>query len=115
MNLGVDDAAGREAELSMAKLPEPAGSVPPSSRQTTLRVKIEDGKGRPVASADVLFILRKFPGGGKVQEVSRVIVQSDSAGEAAGQAPRPSGNARLEFCVTAVSAGRSVTAYFPVN
>jgi hypothetical protein len=114
MNLGVGDATGREAELSMVKLPEPAGPGRPSSRQSTLRVKIEDGKGRPVASADVLFILRKLVGG-KMQEVSRVLAQSDSAGEAAGQAPRPSGNARLEFCVTAVSGGRSVTAYFPVN
>jgi len=31
-----------------------------------------------------------------------MLAQSDSAGEAAGQALRPSGNARLEFCVTAV-------------
>jgi hypothetical protein len=115
MNLGVGDAAAREAELSMVKLPEPAGSGKPSSRQSALRVKIEDGKGRPVASADVLFILRKLPGGGKMQEVSRALAQSDSAGEAAGQAPRPSGNVRLEFCVTAVSGGRSVTAYFPVD
>jgi hypothetical protein len=114
MNLGVGDAASREAELSMVKLPEPAGSARLTSRQSTVRVKIEDGRGRPVASADVLFILRKFPGG-KTQEVSRVSAQSDSAGEAAGQAPRPSGNSRLEFCVTAVSAGRSVTAYFPVD
>ena len=115
INLGVGDAAGREAELSMVKLPEPAGSGRPSSRQSTLRVKVADGKGRPVASADVLFILRKLPGGGKTQEVSRVSAQSDSAGEAAGQAPRPSGNVRLEFCVTAASGGRSVTAYFPVD
>ena len=115
MNLGVGDAAGREAELSMTKLPEPAGSPRPSSRQSALRVKIEDGKGRPVASADVLFILRKLPVGGKTQEVSRASAQSDSAGEAAGQAPRPSGNVPLEFCVTAVSGGRTVTAYFPVN
>ena len=115
MNLGVDAAAGREAELSLVKLPEPAGSPRPSSRQSALRVKIEDGNGRPVASANVLFILRKFPGGGKMQEVSRALAQSDSAGEAAGQAPRPSGNVPLEFCVTAVSGGRTVTAYFPVN
>jgi hypothetical protein len=115
MNLGVGDAAGREAELSMVKVPEPAGSARPSSRLLTLRVKIEDGKGRPAASADVLFILRKLTGGGRTQEVSRALAQSDSAGEAAGQAPRPSGNVRLEFCVTAVSGGRSVTAYFPVN
>ena len=115
MNLGVDADAGREAELSLVKLPEPAGSPKPSSRQSALRVKIEDGKGRPVASANVLFILRKLPAGGKIQEVSRASAQSDSAGEAAGQAPRPSGNAPLEFCVTAVSGERTVTAYFPVN
>jgi hypothetical protein len=113
MILGVGDAASREAELSMVKLAEPAGS--PSSRRSTLRVKIEDGKGRQVTSAKVLFILRKLASGGKTQEVSRVLAQSDTAGEAVGEAPRPSGNVRLEFCVTAVSGGRSVTAYFPVN
>jgi hypothetical protein len=114
MNLGAGDAAGREAELRMVKLPEPDGSGRPSSRQPALRVKIEDGKGRPVASADVLFILRRLPGG-KTQEISRVLAHSDAAGEAAGQVPRPAGNGRLEFCVTAVSGGRSVTAYFPVD
>jgi hypothetical protein len=53
--------------------------------------------------------------GQKTQEVSRALARSDSAGEASGQAPRPSGNVPLEFCVTAVSGGRSVTAYFPVD
>ena len=115
MNLGIGAATGREAELSMVQLPEPAEPGSPSSQRLALRVKIEDGKGRPVANADVLFILRRIPDGGRTQKVSRVLAQSDAAGEAAGEVPRPSGNARLEFCVTAVSGVRSVTAYFPVD
>jgi hypothetical protein len=115
MNLGVGAATGREAELSIVKVPEPAESRSPSSGQLTLRVKIEDGKGLPVISADVQFILRKLASDGNSLEVWRVTAQSDSSGEATGEAPHTPGNVRLEFCVRAVSSGRSVTAYFPVN
>jgi len=112
MNLGVGGGDSRETELSVVKLPLPAGQPPDRS---TLRVKVEDGNGRPAVSAEVQFILRRLESGGKVREIARVSARTDSAGEATGQTPLPAGRGRLEFCVTAATGGHFVTAYFPVN
>ena len=115
MNVGLGDASRREMELSLVKIPELAEFGKSRSRRFTLRLRIEDGMGRPLVSADVLFILRRLDNSGKVTEVSRVVAKSDAAGEATGEVLRPSGNGHLEFSVSASSNGRVVTAYFPVD
>jgi len=112
MNLGVGPPK-REQELNLVKVPEP-GAEPPHNL-VLLRVRVEDGNGRPVPMATVSFVLRKLGNGGKAEEILRDTVSSGSNGEAVQSFPRRSGNQRLQFMVRAEAGGRRCTGYFGVD
>jgi hypothetical protein len=105
MNLGTGADPHPERELSLVKLPEASG----------IAVRVEDGSGRAVPSATVVFVLRKVSGKGKTEELLRSVTTSNADGQARAAAPRRSGNARLEFMVQAESDGRRATDYFRVD
>jgi hypothetical protein len=105
MNLGMGGDPHPERELSLVKLPEPSG----------IAVRVEDGTGRPVPSATVVFVLRKVSGKGKTEELMRSATTSGADGLARAAVSRRSGNSRLEFIVQAESDGRRTTDYFRVD
>jgi hypothetical protein len=105
MNLGTGGDPHPERELSLVKLPEASG----------IAVRVEDGTGRAVPSATVVFALRKVNANGKTEELSRSVTTSSVDGQARAAAPRRSGNSRLEFMVQAESDGRRSTDYFRVD
>ena len=109
MNLGAANGPGRERELSLTRLP-PAQAGAADPRAMAVGVRVEDGTGRPVSSATVLFVWRKD---GK--ELSRTAITSNSTGEAFGGVPERFRHAHLECMVQAESEGRRVTDYFRLD
>jgi len=116
MNLGIGPAGGRPLELHVVKVPEPEATAPQSPRSLLrIRVRVEDGTGRPVPMATVSFFLRKLGSGGKVEEVAHDVTSSGPDGEAIESTPRRSGNQRWQFMVRAEASGRRSTGYFTVE
>jgi hypothetical protein len=109
MNLGAGNGAGRERELSLTRVP-PAEDGADDPKANALGIRVEDGTGRAVSSATVLFVLRED---GK--EVSRTVVTSNSAGEAFMGLPEPRRQEHLECMVQAKSDGRLTTDYFRLD
>lgn len=106
MNLGAGNTADRGQELCLMRLP-PAQSGAADPRSQVLGIRVEDGTGRPVAAASVLFVLR-LDG----RELSRTVATSNANGEVFGDLPEGYRRAGPEFMVQAQSEGRRVTDYF---
>jgi hypothetical protein len=114
INLGVGGDAERERELDVVRLPEEVPASGQGPRGVEFLVRLDDGMGRPAASASVVFTLRRVRSGGKTEELSRVATASGEDGKALALMPKRSG-ARLELVVQAEWNGRRATRYFPLN
>jgi len=114
MNLGVKKlTASQELDLLNISEPEPEPHSPPGVHH--LRVRVEDGVGRPVPMATVWFVLRRIGSGGKIEEVSQDVTTSGIDGSAVTTIPRKSGNRSWQFMVRAEQGGRRTTAYFTMD
>jgi len=107
MNIGTMGAQDRDRVLSLIRLPRGLDGM---SDSRALRIRVEDGAGRPVPSATVAFVLRRDR-----QELTRTVVTSDRNGEAAGEVPGQYRRLQLEFVVQADSEGRRVTDFFQLD
>jgi hypothetical protein len=110
MNLGAGDGPNRERELSLMRLPPAQNVAADPAQAAALGIRVEDGTGRAVPSATVLFVLRQD---GK--ELSRTVVTTDSTGSAFGTVPERDRQAHIEFMVQAESEGRRTTDYFRLD
>jgi hypothetical protein len=113
INLGLAVPPDDEQELTVVRRPAPPVGRK-RGRGATILVRVEDGKGRPVALAQVLFVLRKTAIGREPEELARQTSTSAANGEAGATLPAPSGNSVLEFMVRAEFNGRRATRFFPV-
>jgi len=112
MNLGLGEKGAREGEVNIVELPADEGSGPP--RALRFRVRVDDGRDRPVPRATVAFALRKIDKAGHAVELWRAEIVSDERGEAQCTTPRRPGG-RIEFEVRAEIEGQAATRYFPVK
>ncbi|MGA2736182.1 MAG: hypothetical protein ABSG65_01895 [Bryobacteraceae bacterium] len=117
INLGVGAVTHDERELNVV---ERAAPLPPGRRrvrEATMLVRVEDGKGLPVASAKVLFVLRRAAGGSEPLDLGSQTATSATNGEAdvTLTVPAPLGDSGLEFMVRAEFNGRRATRFFPVT
>jgi hypothetical protein len=99
MNLGVGEPDDEGLYVVRVPLPEGAdGGRPP---EEGLRVRIEDGRGRPVAAAAVVFVL--------------VTIQSRTDGEALAVLPKPSTKNRLRWIVLAELNAHRVSGFYSAD
>ena len=113
MNLGVGDDSDRRAELDVA----PAGEAAPQRKRSVdfeFPVRVQDGDGKPVPGATVLFVLRRI-NGSKAEELSRISLAADERGEARGPVPKQLNKGQLEFVVQATQGERRATRFFRVD
>ena len=115
INLGLAAATDDEQELTVVARPVPPATGRKRTRGPTLLVRVEDGKGRPVPLAKVLFVLCKGAGGSELEELARRTSVTAANGEAGTTLAAPSGDSRLEFMVQAEFNGRRATRFFPVT
>jgi len=115
INLGLRAMTDDEQELTVIQLPAPAPSSRKRVREKSLLVRVEDGKGRPTASAKVLFVLRRAASGNEPHDIASEMATSTANGEAGATLPAPTGSHALEFMVRADFNGRRATRFFPVT
>ena len=113
MNLGLGENGARDSELNIVLLPVEGSSG--DARGLKFRVRVDDGRDRPVTGAAVAFALRKTDRSGTAVELWRAQFVSDERGEAQCTVPRRRGGGRLEFEVRAALQGQAATRYFPVK
>jgi len=113
MNLGLGENSSRDAELNIVQLP--VDDTSGEARGLTFRVRVGDGRDRPVPGAAVVFALRKTDRSGSSVELWRAQFVSDERGEAQCTVPRRPGGARLEFEVRAALRDQAATRYFPAK
>lgn len=113
MNLGLGEPEDEELYVVRVPLPDdPDGRRTPDE---TLRVRIEDGRGRPVAAAAVVLVLMKETGKSAVTEVGRVTTLSGADGEALAILPKPSSRSRLRWIVRAELNAHRVSGFYPAD
>jgi len=115
MNLGVGEAAALQQELTVVKVQEPDSSPQSPHSLLRLRVRVEDGNGRPVPGAAVAFLLQRRGNGSKAEEFQADTKTTGVDGEAVGTAPRRPGNQHWQFVVRAEANGRRSTAFFALD
>jgi hypothetical protein len=115
INLGIAAMPDDERELTVVRRSAPLAPRRKRVRDATMLVRVEDGQGRPVPLAAVLFVLRKAPAGREPEELSRQTATSAANGDAGATLPAPPGDAGLEFMVRAEFNGRRATRFFAVT
>lgn len=115
MNLGLHEREARQEELDIVQLAPKAGAGGPTPRSLPLRVRVETGGNRPVASAKVMVTLYSVAKSGITRELWRAAMDADEQGEAEFAAVRPAKTARLELVAEAEAGGRRATRYFKLK